>query len=117
MPDITFTMVPAGKGWKGTIYMAAQDGSGRVVAARGPVVTAETPQKAKAIATVKAANIAQQVLNNPVLASLMPPQAAIALKAAKMIGADAAVGKLASGVAKIGGPAAKRLGKVLGSIF
>ena len=71
--------------------------------------TGETPAKA----LVKAAGIAQEVANNPIVSALLPPQAKLALSAATLIGKSAAAGKAANAIAKFSGPGISRLMKAL----
>lgn len=108
---VKWKLAPDGKGgWLGVVdiplHPGAVEGGGRVVAmAKGD---------SKAIALGKAAVIAKQITENPIVAALMPPQAAIAVKAISAISKSAAAGKLADAAQKFSGPAMKRLSKVLG---
>ena len=99
----------SGDGWTGVIDVPI-DGAGAVAR-----VVARGPDKAQALA--KAASIADQITSNPVLAAVLPPQAAIALKATKALAKSAAVGKLADAARSLAGPGVKRLSKALGGLF
>lgn len=111
---ITWKLAPDGKGgWIGLIDLGvdprAVSGGGKLVAmARG----ADKPT-----ALGKAAVIAKNALENPLIAAIMPPQAAIAVKAISALSKAASVGKLDDAVKKFTGPAVKRLGRVLGGLF
>ena len=91
--------------WAGeVIFGSAEHGMQLKTVATGPT-------KAKAL--VKAAGLAEQVANNPVVSALLPPQATLALKAATIIGKSAAAGKAAEALSKYTGPGVKRLMKAL----
>lgn len=107
---ITWKLAPDGRGgWAGVIELpinpGAVEGGGRVVA------MAKGADKATALG--KAAVIAEQVLSNPVVASLLPPGTPLAIGAIKELSKAAAVGKLADVAKKFTGPAMDRLKKVL----
>lgn len=104
----------AGGGWAGIIEipldaMGPVAGGGRVMAA------AKGSSKAEALS--KAGAIADKIMENPVVAALMPPQAAVAVKAIKVLSKSAAAGKLAEAAAKFSGPAMGRLKKAFGGLF
>lgn len=103
----------AGGGWAGMIELPLDGGQ---VAGGGRVVAAAKGAN-KAEALTKAGAIADKIMENPVVAALMPPQAAIAVKAIKVLSKSAAAGKLADAAAKFTGPAMGRLKKALGGIF
>jgi hypothetical protein len=109
--NIKWRLQPDGKGgFVGSIEIplnpGAVNGGGRVVA------MAKGGDKATALG--KAAVIAKQITENPIVAALMPPQAAVAVKAISALSKSAAVGKLAEAASKFTGPAMKRLSNVLG---
>lgn len=97
-------------GWVGVVELplhpGAVNGGGRVVA------MAKGGDKATALG--KAAVVAKQITDNPIVAALMPPQAALAVKAISALSKSAAAGKLAEAASKFTGPAMSRLSKVLG---
>lgn len=109
MTRVLFAVKPDGRGgYTGSVYLSLPNGG----AVKATATAATKPEVA-----IKAASLAEQAFSNPVVQALMPPQAAVAVKALKMVGADAAAGKLASSVKRFAGPAAARLGKVLGGLF
>lgn len=69
--------------------------------------------KSKALAVAHAADMAKKILGNPIIAAIMPPQAAAAIKAISAIGKLAHAGKLKSIWKRFKGPAMKRLAKVI----
>lgn len=76
-------------------------------------LTATAPGDSKGQAIARAAQLAENMLENPILAALVPPQAKLALAVAKKLGVAQHAGKLASVTSKIVGPGAKRLAKAL----
>ena len=76
-------------------------------------VTAHGAAASKAAALVHAADMAKKLMSNPIVAAIMPPQVAVALKAISAIGKLAASGKLRSIWKRFRGPAMKRLAKVI----
>lgn len=106
MPEMKFRVERTANGWDGTVvlpFAVPQPGGGTGVA-----VTAAGPTKKEAL--LKAAGIAERVMANPVLSALLPPQAALALKAARVI----AKSGLAKAALKYSGPAMSRLAKLFG---
>lgn len=69
----------------------------------------------KADALMRAATVAQRIVDDPVMAALMPPQAAAAIKAAKALSSAARQGPqaLRSLWGRIKGPGKKRLAEAL----
>lgn len=112
--QIKWRLAPDGRGgWIGVIDVGidprAMSGGGVVRSiARGPD---------KATALAKAAALADNIVENPILAAILPPQAGLAVKAVKALSKSAMAGKLEDAVKGFTGPAVKRLGKVLGGIF
>lgn len=104
---ITWTMQPAasGKGYTGTILVPLRDG--KMVRA-----TKSGPTKAKALGG--AAALAKRIEDNPVLQALLPPQAALALKATTALAKAATTGKLKEVASKFAGPAMDRIAKLFG---
>lgn len=80
--------------------------------AAGPLAIKATGSSA-ASALSKAANIADRIASNPIIASVLPPGSSVALKATKYLAKAAKVGKLADAASKVVGPGAKRLLKAL----
>jgi hypothetical protein len=99
----------AGGGFDGVIEIPVHPG----MVAGGGKITALAKGADKATALAKAAVVADQIMANPVVAALMPPQAAVAVKAIKALSKSAAVGKLADVAGKFKGPAMDRLKKIL----
>ena len=64
-------------------------------------------------AIMKAAGVADALMQNPLIAAAMPPQAAVAVKALKFAGRAAKAGRLGKALGKMAGPGAKRLVKAL----
>lgn len=90
-------------GYEAELEWEAPDG-GVVTKARGDT-------RAEAIS--RAAVLAQNALDNPVIKAVMPPQARIAFEVAKRLGLAQKSGTLAVAASKVVGPGAKRLAKVL----
>jgi hypothetical protein len=67
----------------------------------------------KAAALSHAADMAKKILSNPILAAIMPPQAAIAIKAISAISKLAHMGKIGSIWRRFRGPAMRRLAAVI----
>jgi hypothetical protein len=67
----------------------------------------------RAEAISRAAVLAQNALDNPVIKAVMPPQARIAFEVAKNLGLAQKSGDIAMAASKVVGPGAKRLFKVL----
>ena len=115
MRTIRWQLRPDGKGgYVGTIelpLMPSAPGASPAVA----TITAQAGTAATALG--KAAELAKKIQDSPVLSALLPPQAAIALKAASALSKSAAVGKLAETARKFTGPGMKRLSSALGRIF
>jgi hypothetical protein len=74
----------------------------------GPLAV-KASSKNPAAALAKAANVADAIASNPMLAAVMPPGTAVALKATKFLASSAAAGKLGSALKRVSGPGAKRL--------
>jgi hypothetical protein len=74
----------------------------------GPLAV-KASSKSPTNALAKAANVADALASNPVLAAVMPPGTAVALKATKFLANSAAAGKLGSALKKVSGPGAARL--------
>lgn len=87
----------------------------RVHDARPVAIKAKGKTPAGALSS--AANLADKLLGNPIVASMLPPGTGAAVQGIKMISKAAKVGKLGKAVGKIVGPGAKRLGKALMSFF
>ena len=102
--NIRWQLQRASNGWEGTIIIPAGIASCHVKA-KG---------KSKAEALSRAAALADSISANPILAAVLPPQAALALKATKALAKSAAAGQLVSAAKTFVGPGMKRLGKVLG---
>jgi hypothetical protein len=100
-------------GWEGVVDIPMLPG---VVQGGGKLLTVARGQD-KATALAKASAVADKVMENPIVQALMPPQAALAVKAIKVLSKGAAAGQLADVAKKFTGPAMKRLGKALGGIF
>ena len=105
--------IPGG-GWAGMLEIPL-DPAGAVAGGGRVVAVAKGANKAEAL--TKAGAIADKIMENPVVAALMPPQAALAVKAIKVLSKSAAAGKLADAAKKFTGPAMGRLKKALGGIF
>lgn len=73
--------------------------------------------KTPAGALSSAANLADKLISNPIVSSILPPGTGAAVKGIKYISKAAKVGKLGKAVGKLVGPGAKRLGKALMSFF
>lgn len=73
--------------------------------------------KTKAGALAKAASVAQTLLNNKLLSSVLPPGSAAAINAITYLSKSAAAGKLEKAAKKYIGKGAKRLYKALSSFF
>jgi hypothetical protein len=78
---VNFKVRRVSDGWEGTITLPSSGG------AASAIVTAKGPTKNSAM--TRATGLANQVLQSPVFKALIPPQAALAIKAA---GALAKVG-------------------------
>lgn len=114
MMNVKWRLAPiAGGGWAGVIEIPID--AGQVAGGGRVLATAKAQDKATALA--KAGSIADKVLENPLVAAIMPPQAALAVKAIKVLSKSAAAGQLADAAAKFAGPGMKRLGKALGGLF
>ena len=89
--NVNFKVRRTSDGWEGTVTLPSAGG------AASAVVTAKGPTKSTALS--RATGLASQVLNSPVFKALLPPQAALALKAAGQL---AKVGpKIANIAAKV----------------
>lgn len=104
--DIHWRLRKAGPDlWEGEIiFGSAASGAKMSVKALGP-----TQQTALA----KAGGLAEQVIANPLVSAILPPQATLAIKAASMIGKSAAAGEAAKALGKFAGPGVNRLMKAL----
>jgi len=76
-------------------------------------VTVNATGESKGEAISRAAVLAEKVMDNPIVAALMPPQAKLAFEVAKKLGVAQNVGKLADVASTVVGPGAKRLVKAL----
>lgn len=88
MSELRFRVVKTAGGWDGTITLPFLPGQGPPMPSSGEpakalAITAKAPTK-KAAAQ-KAAAGAMKVLSNPVVQSVMPPQAAMAINVAKKV--------------------------------
>lgn len=109
--NVKWSLKPDGSGgWAGQIDIPLNPGA--IPGGGALVATAKGADKANALA--KASAVADQIMGNPVVAALMPPQAALAVKAIKVLSKSAAAGKLVDVAKKFKGPAMRRLSKVLG---
>jgi hypothetical protein len=73
--------------------------------------------RTKAGALAKAASVAEKLLKNPILSSVMPPGTGAAIKAVSFLSKSAAAGKLEKAAKKYVGKGAKRLFKSLSSLW
>lgn len=110
---VKWSMKPSGTGWQGVVEIPVNPA--RVTG--GGVIKAKAHGKTKAEALSKAGVIADQIVSNPVVAALLPPQATVAVKAIKAISKGAAVGKLKEVASSFTGPAVKRLSSALKGLF
>jgi hypothetical protein len=79
--SVSFKVRRVADGWEGTITLPSSGGAATAaVTAKGP---------SKAVALSRATGLAHQVMDSPIFKALLPPQAALAIKAA---GALAKVG-------------------------
>lgn len=109
--NVKWRLRPDGKGgYEGELVLPFDPGA----LPGGGAVSVKARGADKALALGKAAVLAKQFTENPVLAAIMPPQAALAVKAVSALSKSAAAGRLAETAGKFAGPAMKRLGKVLG---
>jgi len=81
----------------------------------GSVITVAGWGGSMASALKRAASVAQRISNDPVMSALIPPQARLAIMAAKKLAGAAKRGKpqLKAALSQFGGPGAKRLAAVL----
>jgi len=112
MTRVLWNVSPDGKGgYKGEITMLIEhDGQRAALVTKGN-------SKSKAVALKSAASKADKLLNDPILQAIMPPQAAIAVKAIKVLSKGAAAGKLSEVASKFTGPGVKRLASALKGWF
>jgi len=101
---VTWNLRPvAGGGWQGEIVLPC-----------GPAaVTSRAKARTKAGAMKKTAALAERVLADPMLAQVIPPQAQLAIRGAKMLAQAAQAGQLKDIVGKLKNPALKKIGKSL----
>lgn len=92
-----------GGGWAGVIVLPTGKLTTKVIA-KG---------KTDREAMKNAAGLAEQLLDNPILAAALPPGTAQAVKATKLIAKYAKAGKVADALEKLTGKGAKRVKKVL----
>lgn len=88
---VNFRVKRVADGWEGTIVLPSAGG------AASAIVTAKGPSKSSAMS--RATGLAQEVLSSPIVKALIPPQAQLAINAAKAL---AKVGpKIASVASKV----------------
>lgn len=99
-----------------TITLTPAQSQAVVDAANGhQKMSAHGSARTKAAALVHAADLAKKLFSNPVIAAILPPQAAPAIKAISAIGKLAAAGKLRSIWRRFRGPAMRRLARAVQS--
>lgn len=109
--EIKFQVKRASKGlWEGVITLP-------VVGKPGVAYKAVGKADSKAMALGKAAAGAKKLLENPLIAAVLPPQAALAVKGLSGISKLVASGKAKDIATKFAGPAVNRLAKALGGLF
>lgn len=109
---LDFSVTKKGSGYIGTIYVPLTNG--KVLKATSPRTSDGSVSSGRRQALGKAAALVDKITSNPALQALLPPQAAIALKATKALAKADAVGKFADVAAKFTGPAIDRLKSLFG---
>ena len=100
--------LPNNAGWKGTIRIAIEGPlSGR------NVIAATATAKRKADTLLKAGNVVDQVVANPVVSALLPPGSRLALDVTKQIASAVQSGAAGDVIRRIGGAAGQRLAAAL----
>lgn len=94
-----------------TIPGAAYGMPGKLTKGKPVKLVAQSASKAGALA--KASSVADQLLNNPIVAAALPPGSGQAVKAIKYLSKAANAGKLASAAKNVVGNGAKRLASAL----
>lgn len=103
-------------GWEGLMRLPpslitcprASRAAGRVVQRKGPIVTKGGPAATRAGAIEQAANIADKILENPLVKSALPPGSGTAIKATKLLAKHGP-----KALKKFGGKGVKRLASAL----
>lgn len=115
MPVVTFkARKTRGGGWNAVVSMPTIPGCQPAGYPPGvPIRTVAKDRDSKANALADAASLASRLAKNPMLAALLPPGTAQAVKVTELLAKSAAAGKLASAAKKLVGPGAKRLAKKL----
>lgn len=80
---------------------------------RGKPIKLKAQSKTKAGALLKASEVANQLVANPILQAAMPPGTGAAVKAVTALAQSAAAGKVGKVLKKLKGPGAKRIAKAL----
>lgn len=112
MTRVLWNVAPDGKGgYKGEVTLLIDHNGSRAA-----LITKGT-SKSKAAALMSASAKADRLLDDPILQAIMPPQAAIAVKAIKVLSKGAAAGKLREVASKFSGPGVKRLASALKGLF
>lgn len=116
--EVKFAVKRRGGLWEGTVLLPIglmERVSERVPARRGAVRTHKAGIKAtvkagdKGSAIAQAASLADQIVSNPLVAAALPPGTGAAVKALKVIGQNAPLGKLDDALKKLTGAGAGRI--------
>lgn len=108
--SVTFKVKRAGPDlWEGVIVLP--------IVGKQAQYVATGKADSKAIALGKAAVRAKKLLENPLVAAILPPQAALGVKALSGISKMVASGKAKEVAKAFAGPAVGRLAKALGGLF
>ena len=83
-------------GWEGEVTLPGK-------------IAMKAPGKTKAEAVARAAGLAQKIASDPIIASLLPPQAKIGLKALSLISVAAKTGQVKALASKFKSPKLKKL--------